>query len=147
MPSVFLDTSYLVAFLNPDDVHYKSAVSISENISMRRGYSTYVSIPVLTEFLGFFSKYGPKLRLAASMAVKQLMNNNAVNVLHSEKSEFLEALELYSSRQDKNYSLVDCHIMCMVRRMKISGVLSFDGDFDDEGLYQIDSEKKMAALD
>ena len=147
MPSLFLDTSYLVAILDPEDKWHQKAVSINNKISSRRDFSIFVSTPVLTEFLGFFSKYSPPLRRAAAKGVKGMISDASVSVIYTQKSEFLEALELYASRQDKKYSLVDCHIMCMTKRMKLTGVLSFDGDFDDEGIFQIDSERKMAAFD
>ena len=108
--------------------------------------SFYASWPVLSEFLGFFSHKGQYLRMAAADAVSSLLLESDVLPIEAGQEDYNEAFKLYASRNDKEFSLVDCHTIISVRKFEISGVVSFDGDFDDEGIVVIRTGKDVLSV-
>lgn len=66
-----------------------------------------------------------------------MLGGRDIHLIEIGQKEYREAFDLYVSRDDNGFSLVDCHIMTSVRKFGISGVVSFDGDFDDEGIAVI----------
>lgn len=88
---------------------------------------------VLTELLNWFASAGPSGRNRASVAVRDIISDPNVQVLPQTTAGFQEALLLYESRLDKEYSLVDCRSMAAMRSLKLTEVLSNDRHFAQEG--------------
>lgn len=146
MTSFFLDTSYLIAIIHKRDGNHHTALEIYRNMASIGKPSFYVSWPVLSEFLGFFSHKGQYLRMAAADAVSSLLLESDVLPIEAGQEDYNEAFKLYASRNDKEFSLVDCHTIISVRKFEISGVVSFDGDFDDEGIVVIRTGKDVLSV-
>ncbi len=56
-------------------------------------------------------------------------------VLSQSRASLLDALALYESRPDKEYSLTDCVSMQAMRREGLTDVLSNDRHFTQEGFH------------
>ena len=112
MTAVFADTFYWVALANPADSRYEDAVAIDE---MLTGAVIFTTDEVLSEFLTFFAG-DDWLRSRAVRTVIELLQDPDVRVIPQSRESFLEGLELYRQRPDKNYSLTDCISMQTMRR-------------------------------
>ena len=86
---------------------------------------------MLTEVLTFFSGYGRGSRLEASRVIRDIVDTKIA--IPSGRDLFLNALSLYESRLDKEYSLVDCMSMSLMRERGITHVLTNDHHFRQEG--------------
>lgn len=86
---------------------------------------------VLSEFLNALSGRGRR-RHAAQM-VRAILRNPNVTVVPQSRDSFLTGLELYEQRPDKEYGLIDCVSMNVMRAEEITDVLTNDHHFEQEG--------------
>ena len=128
--TLFADTFYWVALLNPRDPFYAPVVSLSRSL----GATPLVTTDeVLTEVLNWFSRSGPLWRGKAATLIHNLGSNPTVNVLPQTRADFDAALALYEARPDKGYSLTDCRSMLALRALGLTEVLTNDRHFTQEG--------------
>ena len=130
MREVFLDTSYLIASINPDDARHEMAHEAVAALSHVRFVTTDT---VLTEFLGYFSGRPVHLRTAALALVDTLRAPAVCRVFHFGRNGFEAALRRYRQRLDKTYSLVDCHSMLVMDERAIRDILTSDEHFRQAG--------------
>ncbi|HEX7677259.1 MAG TPA: PIN domain-containing protein [Thermoanaerobaculia bacterium] len=128
MTEYFADTWFFVARLDRSDSHHTRA----RQLDGRLRFATIVTHDgVLTEVLSFFSGYGRSSRMEASRAIRDIVD--AKIALPTSRDLFLSALSLYESRLDKEYSLVDCMSMTLMRERGIIHVFTNDHHFRQEG--------------
>ena len=130
MKSVFADSSYWIALLNPrDDLHDK-AVAVSASLGIVRYVTSQL---VLTEVLNYFAAHGVALRRAAIELVQQLHIHPQTTVIPQSPAEFQDAFALYAERDDKTWGLTDCASFQVRHRELITEALSHDKDFEQAG--------------
>jgi predicted nucleic acid-binding protein len=124
----FVDAWYFIASIDRDDAHHAHA----RRLRLFVGRSRLITHDaVLVEVLSFFSEEGPRLRQSAAETVRSAFD--AINVVASSGSLFRNALGLYERRPDKEYSLVDCMSMELMREREVTHVLTNDHHFRQEG--------------
>ncbi|HEX8170105.1 MAG TPA: PIN domain-containing protein [Thermoanaerobaculia bacterium] len=128
MQEYFVDAWYLIARIDRFDAHHSTARRLDQTLG-RRPFVTHEA--VLAEVLTFFSGYGAENRRRAAATVRAVLNDYIVEP--ADHALFLAALELYESRPDKEYSLVDCMSMQLMRARGITHVLTNDHHFRQEG--------------
>jgi predicted nucleic acid-binding protein len=131
--AVFADTFYWIALTNKRDSAHRAVMDHTRKLPPR---SVVTSDEVLTEFLAFCAS-DALLRGAAGRAVNGLLGDPDIRVLPQSRSSFLEGLALYNSRPDKGYSLTDCISMQMMRRERLTDVLTNDRHFEQEGFRRL----------
>ena len=130
MKSIFADTFYWTALLNPKDDYH----GIVKNYSTQLESAILVtSDEVITEFLNFFSKYHPLMRQGAVQRAKEILNHDCIEVIHSNHDRFLAGIKFYQQRPDKGYSLTDCWSMLIMKELEIRQILTHDKHFAQEG--------------
>ncbi len=128
--TVFADTLYWVAIANPRDSWHQPAKDAKQGL----GESQIVtSDGVLSEFLTALASGGSHLRQRAVAVVRNILEDPSVIVLPQTHQAFLDGMDLYVSRPDKTYSLVDCMSMNAMRDEDISHILTNDHHFTQEG--------------
>jgi len=130
MRTVFADTSYWIALLNPKDQAHDIAVDVSKGLGSCRMITTE---EVLTEFLNYFGARGPYLRSAAAKLVERMQADRSIQILPQTHEGFVTGLRLYQTRPDKGYSLTDCISMEAMRWEGLREVLTTDEHFSQEG--------------
>lgn len=130
MRTVFADTCYWIALLNPNDQTHDKAVRVSEGLT---AYRIVTTEEVLTELLNYFGGRGPHFRSAAAEFVERMRADSAIDILAQTHDGFLAGLRLYQARPDKGYSLTDCLSMRAMRRGGLTEVLTNDDHFIQEG--------------
>jgi predicted nucleic acid-binding protein len=129
-PTVFADTFYWLALARPRDAWHAAVWQwAASNIA-----TTIVSTDeVLTEFLNGMAKAGPAGRAHAIATVHDIRSDPLVTVLPQTRNDFDAAVDLYTARPDKEYSLVDCRSMVALQALGVSEVLTNDHHFTQEG--------------
>ena len=90
--------NYWAALLNPRDEWHSSVKSFSKKLI---SVSLVTTDEVLTEFLNFFSAYDTKMRQGAIQRVRDILQNDYIQVIPQTHETFLIGLELYRERTDK----------------------------------------------
>jgi len=124
----FVDAWFFVAFLDRRDSQHRQARRIAASFD-RNAWIT--STAVLSEVLAFFSDDDENGRQAAARAVREALHD--IEVITPDRSLFERALDLYEQRPDKEYSLVDCMSLVIMREREITHVLTNDHHFRQEG--------------
>jgi uncharacterized protein len=128
MPEYFVDAWFLIARLDRFDAHHSQARRLESRLKL----ATLVTHDaVLTELLAYFSGEGAKARVEAAQGVREVAARFIV--IPGSRDLFLRALDLYERRPDKEYSLVDCMSMTLMRERGITHVLTNDHHFRQEG--------------
>lgn len=128
--SVFGDTAYWIALIDPRQSLHRSAVAASQHV----GATLIVTSDlVLVELLNFFCEFGPYWRGTVVTLVDRLRQAPSVSIEPQTRDLFTEGLELYRRRRDKGYSVTDCTSMVIMRRLGIGEVLTSDRHFQQEG--------------
>lgn len=125
MKRVFADTFYWIALTDPTDAAHERARQIADDV--------VTTDEVLTEYLTFFCAAPEFLRREVALAVEDILQNASVTVIPQSRQSFLGGLQLYRTRPDKGYSLVDCISMETMRREGLTEVLTNDRHFEQEG--------------
>ena len=130
MKSIFVDTHYWVAMINPRDQWRERAVLVSGGLGTHR---LVTSDEVLTEVLNYFSDARKELRIKSANEIRAILLNKYVEVVSCSHLAFLDAIDFYEARPDKGYSLTDCISMNVCRERGITDVLTHDDHFKQEG--------------
>jgi predicted nucleic acid-binding protein len=134
MKRIFADTSYWIALLNPRDELHGRAVAVARSCSEDQ---IVTSEMVLAELLNGFSDGGPRLRAAASKAVKTLRSSPSVTVIPQTSDQFRRALGRYEERIDKDWSLTDCASFLIMEAEGIEAALTHDQHFAQAGFQAL----------
>lgn len=128
MTEFFVDSWFYIALLDRFDSHHRRA----ERLTARLVGSRFVTHDaVFTEVLAYFSATGALQRDKAVRFVRGVLARGIV--VEADRGLFLQSLDLYSSRPDKEYSLVDCMSMVVMQQRGIRHVLTNDRHFSQEG--------------
>jgi len=102
---VFLDTVGLIAVLNKDDKYHHSAAETFDRLGSA-GRKVVTTELILGEFGNGLARTG--LRHEVGWLIRQLYADPSASVIHVDRILFEAGLELYLSREDKSWGLVDC---------------------------------------
>ena len=130
MKSLFADSGYFIARLNPRDTLHSSAEQLSQTL---REAHVVTTEPVLTEVLDFFAAFGPAFRDKAVRIVEILRSSDLVTIVSQTSSLFQRSLELYADRPDKEWGLVDCSSFVVMKEHQITAALAHDHHFEQAG--------------
>jgi len=130
MRSIFVDTFFWIAYINPRDHWHLKAKGVRRALGTVRLITTE---EVLIEVLNYFCSYGSIMRQTVAKIVRQILEDPEVETLPQTHETFLAGLALYEERLDKEYSLTDCISMCVMRERGIAEVLTNDHHFAQEG--------------
>ena len=130
MAAVFVDTAYLVAVYSRRDQWQEVAIDARRQL----GDSDFITTDeVLIEFLTAMSGKGTILRETAASIVSEMLESDSVRVVEQSRQSFLDGLDRYRRRPDKNHSLQDCIAMNVMDAEGITQVLTSDHNFEQEG--------------
>ena len=129
MNEYFVDAWYLIALADSSDSHHRQAKRLDLTLS---GTLLTTHDAVLTEFLTYFAAGGRNSRSQAAALVRNILSRPDYRVERA-SDLFSAALSLYEQRLDKEYSLVDCMSMALMRERGITHVLTNDHHFRQEG--------------
>jgi predicted nucleic acid-binding protein len=130
MKTVFADSGFWVALLNPRDTLHEAADQLRAQFNSAL---IVTSEMVLTEVMNHFSESGDYLRRAASALVEGLCESPRCEVIPQTSGQFRNAARLYGQRHDKMWSLTDCSSILIMRAEDIGEALTHDKHFAQAG--------------
>ena len=132
MRQVFADTLYWLAIFVPGDSWAGAVHRVDLSAT-----SLLTTEEVLSEFLTAVSSQGEHARRLACRLVRQILSDPNIEVVVQSHESFLAGLALYERRPDKQYSLVDCISMNVMRQKGIREILTHDRHFAQEGFVRL----------
>lgn len=130
MNTIFADSVYWIARINPEDQWHQEAAAARQR---HPDTDLITTEDVLIEVLTYFGSLGPEVRRTAARVVRAILGDPDVEVVSHTSETFMEGLELYEARLDKSYSMVDCMSMQVMRNRDLNDVLTHDQHFNQEG--------------
>lgn len=132
MKTVFADTGYWAALLNPKDQLHAKAGEVSAALGKVRILTTEM---VLDELLAALSKV--PLRPYAIRGVEAIRSNPNVEVVPQTSLQFVSAFDSYRSMNDKEWSLTDCASFVLMRERGLTEALAHDHHFEQAGFVAL----------
>lgn len=123
----FIDTSYLVALIDPSDELHHAACQWSTQPIGPFVTSEYV----LVEFLNRLSK--PPWRVRAHMVLDALLATPRFHSVPATSERLQSGVTLHRTIRDKSWSLTDCISFQIMREREIKRALTFDHHFEQAG--------------
>lgn len=130
MKTVFADTGYWIAILNPGDRLHQKARDITNSLTPLK---IVTSEMIFTELLNAFSKQGIMLRQATVRLTDRSFYNPDIEVISQTSELFRNALDLYNQRQDQAWSHTDCASFYIMQQKNIREALAYDKHFEQAG--------------
>lgn len=134
MWTYFADTWYFIALHDRFDSDHARARRLEMSLA---GSTVVTHDAVLTEMLAYFSDAGARPRLRAAAIVRDLLGT--IEVIPSDRTLFVRALDRYAARPDREYSLTDCMSMVIMEERGITHVLTNDHHFTQAGFTVVSS--------
>ena len=134
MRTVFADAGYWIALLMPSDELRQRAENVATQLGPFRVVTTEM---VLVEVLNFATRQGGFTRALAADKVKEWLTDPRVDVVPQTDDQFRDALDLYSNRLDKEWSLADCASFLLMEEMNIREALANDHNFEQAGFIAL----------
>jgi predicted nucleic acid-binding protein len=129
----FVDSWFFIARLDASDSDHARGRNIEHALG---GAPLLTHDGVLGEVLTFFAEDGAFVRQRVANAIRTVLISERYTVARF--SDFFgSALDLYGKRLDKEYSLVDCASMVLMKHLDIHDVLTNDHHFRQEGFVVV----------
>lgn len=134
MKRVFADTVFWIAMLDPgDSLHARGHFCLGS----RCWRSARDQRDGVGGTLNAFSVAGAQMRSAAVRMVEKLRARPNLVIVPQTPGLFEAAFQLYASRPDKGWSMVDCASFVIMRELRIDEALTFDNDFVQAGFQAL----------
>lgn len=134
MKTVFADTGYWIALLNPRDELHERARQVSESLGQTR---IVTSEMVLVELLNYYADRGTAKRGAAATLARKLQESPNVVIVPQTSIQYREGLDLYVARADKGWSHTDCCSFEIMREHRATEALTYDKHFEQAGFVAL----------
>jgi uncharacterized protein len=125
---IFIDTSAFIALYNSKDIFHKKALIWWKN---KPANDLITSNIVILETLGWI-----RYSLGRSSTVdagKILYDSDDIKIERMTDVDEMKSWQLFQKVEGRSLSMVDCISIVMMERLKIKGVVTFDGDFANLG--------------
>ena len=130
MIEVFLDTSFAIALSSVTDRNHRKAIKIADQLE-RNQTRLVTTQAILLEIGNALSK--SKYRLAAIQLLTSLETDPNVEIVELTNSLYAKAFNLFKSRTDKEWGLVDCLSFIVMEERGIVEALTSDQHFQQSG--------------
>lgn len=127
---VFLDTAYAIALANAKDQFHDKAILLAKQLRTHKT-KLVTTRAVLLEIGNALS--GQRFRESAVKLLDALEADPTVGIVSLTDALYLQALNLYRSRPDKEWGLVDCLSFVVMRERKLTSALTTDMHFQQVG--------------
>ena len=134
MRTLFADSGYYIALLNPRDQWHEKAKTVTAQLGNVRVVTSQM---VFVEFLNFMGGRGQQLRESAWSALRDFAENPDVEIVPQSSAQFDSAVDLYNSRPDQRWSLTDCASFLLMESQNIQEALAYDRDFEQAGFVAL----------
>lgn len=138
MNRYFLDTSFVIALLNPSDQYHTIAKEIEREFD-ENDHFVYTDAIVFESLNSLCKTYS---RQIVWMFFETLTSSNKGKLLHTSPELFQESFILYKERSDKEWGLVDCLSFLVMQKEQIFVALTSDSHFEQAGFTALLRSKR-----
>lgn len=131
MKTVFADTFYYLALVNPSDNRHQQAQTYTDGFQGRMVTTSWV----LTELANALAK--PSSRPAFLQVFAQMRTDPDITIFPPDAALFEDGLRLYASRPDKEWSLTDCISFVVMQQQGITEALTGEHPFEQAGFVAL----------
>lgn len=131
MKAVFADTFFFFAILNRADPLHARATAFSRNSRVVRITTDWV----ITELADGLSRAGDRERFMD--LYRHIQTSPAIRVVPASRALLEDAIALFASRPDKDWSLTDCVSFVVMRDEEITQALTGDQHFEQAGFIAL----------
>jgi uncharacterized protein len=128
---IFVDTSFVVALINQRDQYHERALELADRYD---GQFLIVTDVVLLEIASALAR---GYKVEAVQVIEDLTLSDDVEVVCLSSELFNQAFELYKTRQDKTWGLLDCISFIVMQSRNICTALTFDQHFVQAGFQAL----------
>lgn len=118
---VLLDTSYLIAFFNKDDIHHFDALELAKSIS---GRQAFIPMVIFSELMGVLNRKN-ETHFAHKIGRFIMSADSPIQIFKIDDSAFDDAWVHFRSREQHALSFVDCMLIALSKNMDAE-LLTFD---------------------
>ncbi|MBE9248869.1 type II toxin-antitoxin system VapC family toxin [Dolichospermum sp. LEGE 00240] len=129
---LFLDTVFIQALLNKNDQYHTQAKALLPRV--KNAVEVWVTEAVLIEVGNALSAVN---RTASVQFINQCYQTDNIKVVSVDTSLLMRALELYHSRQDKNWGLTDCISFIVMQEQGLIYAVTADIHFVQAGFVAL----------
>ena len=134
MTEIFLDTSFAIALSSVPDRHHSQAMAIAAELT-RQKTKLVTTQAILLELGNALSK--ARYRKAAIQLLTSLETDLNVTIIPITTQLYSRAFELFKTRLDKEWGLVDCISFTVMSDRNISDALTADEHFSQAGFRRL----------
>jgi predicted nucleic acid-binding protein len=127
MRTLFADSAYYIALLSPSDEHHATAVESSRKFTGRIVSTEYVLVEI-----GSALSTRPDRDLFIEL-VRDLQTDALTTIVPASSELFEKGLSVFARHRDKEWSLVDCISIAVMKSMRIRTALTSDHHFEQAG--------------
>jgi predicted nucleic acid-binding protein len=131
MTTVFVDTFYFLALVNPRDQAHARALAFTAAFQGQM----LTTVWVLAEFGDAMSD--PRNRLEFIATLNDIRANPQMTIVPPDQALFDEGVQFYANRLDKEWSLTDCISFVVMQREGITDALTGDHHFEQAGFVAL----------
>ena len=131
---VFLDTAYAIALSVESDEHHERAEELADQLEAETT-QLVTTRAVLLEIGNALSK--KRYRKAALELLDALEQDPLVEIVPLSEELYKQALELFRSRPDKEWGLVDCVSFVVMQERGLTEALTTDEHFKQAGFRSL----------
>ena len=131
---VFLDTAYAIALSVEADAHHERAAELAEQLEVRHT-RLITTRAVLLEIGNALSR--ERYRQAAVQLLDALEQDPQVDRVPLTEELYQQALQLYRSRPDKEWGMIDCVSFVVMKQQGLADALTTDEHFEQAGFQAL----------
>lgn len=128
--TVLLDTSFILALENKDDLHHERARALDHELLQEDGL-LLLHWGILFEIGDGYARVGRRAR--GLQLLEKFESEQGYRVYPITERLFQEALHLYRSRPDKDWGLTDCVSFVLMKQEGVTEALTADIHFRQAG--------------
>lgn len=125
---LFLDTIFIQVILNPRDQYHTPAMQILSRV--KNAQEVWTTEAIFLEVGNALSTYNHH---KVSAFIKQCYLTDNISIINITPQLFQEGLNLYESRQDKTWGLVDCLSFIVMKQENLIDAVTSDIHFIQAG--------------
>lgn len=123
---IVLDTSFLVAYANPNDRMHDAALAVGKDIAAGRHGPALLSEYIFDEFVTLLrSRYGSRLAVREG---NRLLNDHVIRVVLTNRAIIDTAWTMFS--RHSRMSFTDAIVVATAQYFGTREIASYDSDFD-----------------
>ncbi len=124
----FLDTVFIQAILNPRDQYHRDALELLPRV--KKAQEVWITEAIFMEVGNALSNYNHR---KVSAFIQQCYQTDNISIVNITPQLFQSGLNLYESRQDQTWGLVDCLSFIVMEQQNLIDAVTSDIHFIQAG--------------